>query len=135
MNEDTYIWIFVNTHGINQKNKNSKIILLDNHGDNEKPGDPKDYVSIVWENKNVYWMAVPSPFQKDPGPVILEKIEKKDHGGGSNILKKGTNIPGSDGRISGKVVDNKVTGLESYNIFLSINGDQYVIDPKLEMHP
>jgi hypothetical protein len=130
----TSVFILVETKGINQNNKDNKIVLYDNLTDSELPGDPKDYTSTVWKENEIIWLAFPNPFEKKPGKVALTKIEKKKDSN-NHILKDDEYTPDSRGRVVGYTSDHYVPGNEGYNIWLEINGESYMIDPKLQMHP
>jgi hypothetical protein len=136
MKDGTVIFILVDTNGITENNKNSKIYLFDDEGQSEKPGDPKNYIASVGKNKKVVWMIHPDPFEKKSSKVSLLKISKKKlTKKNAHILKKKSYKVDKKGRVVGRTVDKKVKGEESYNISLKVGKKTFVIDPKLRMNP
>jgi hypothetical protein len=136
MKDATIIFILVDTDGITEKNKNSKIYLFDDEGKSEQPGDPKNFVARVGKNKKVVWMIQADPFEKKPSNVSLLKISKKKNiKNNANILRKKSYKVDKKGSVVGKTRDKKVKGEESYNITLKVGKKTFVIDPKLRMNP
>lgn len=133
---NTTITLTVDTTGINEENKNTKVVLSDDRGDTaEAPGQPNIYQSTVNAGKIVTWKGV----SVNGTDIINITAVTKKSDSPANVLKtinapiKGSN--GSGDTISAVVVGNKQTGVETYTVSFDINGEApiYPIDPQLRM--
>ena len=133
--EDTNVVLTVDTENITEENKNDYVVFSDDRSDpSENSGTPSEHVAYVDKNMKIYWSGV----AKDPSggaTVDILEVHRKPEGG-AEILEAVFRDPNKDGIVIGKIKNKKVSGLESYNIVIRVNGESpktFVIDPKLKM--
>lgn len=129
MVEDTNIRMTVRTEGLTQRNVNTHVIFSDNRNDPEQPeGRPQDYVSTVDRNGKVLWES--SAENGKDTVEILEVARKRD--GGAYLMKEKRVTP-QKGKLMAHIKDERIEGEESYEVRFKVQGNEFVVDPKLKM--
>ena len=99
------------------------------------PVDPENYVSLVDQNRKIYWRG--KALDETTGDRIDITAFYRKPEGGAEILENTFEDPEQEGVLVGKVRNEQVSGYELYSLeFSIINGDMvrtYTVDPKLKM--
>ncbi|MGA9326734.1 MAG: hypothetical protein WBV47_11840 [Salegentibacter sp.] len=133
---DTHVLMAVDTRNINEDNINSNIFFIDDRMVCcNTPVDPENYVSLVDQNRKIYWRG--RALDETTGDRIDITAFYRKPEGGAEILESSFADPEQEGVLVGKVRNEQVSGFELYSLeFSIINGDMvrtYTVDPKLKM--
>ncbi|GAB4164189.1 MAG: hypothetical protein Tsb0033_25320 [Winogradskyella sp.] len=114
--KDTNITITVDTNGINDQNKNQKVIFSDDLGDPQQPpGHPEQYTSTVYKDQKITWTAYARNGQT---PITIENI-KKD---GGKVLMKDLKRGDGANKYTAKIKDGNDGDEENYSVTIGLAG-------------
>ncbi|MGB7842390.1 MAG: hypothetical protein WBL21_06345 [Salinimicrobium sp.] len=127
--KQTIITMKVDVKNLNENNVEKHVHFSDDHGARQN-GSPKNFTSIVKKNQKIIWKGSVGETDVESDKVEITKITRKKIDGGEKLLKS---TKFEDGTVVGKIKDEDLTGIENYEVHFSINGNGYVVDPKLEI--
>ncbi len=136
---DTSIYVRVDICDINEGNKNDKVRFSDNRGGGSGPGN--QFKSKVNRGKKIHligigWCSNGKGRDVDV-PVAITKISIKEEDHDSEILWYNEYLDNGTGEVIGAIKQDNTSATitENYSVTIRVNGNEYVIDPQLEMIP
>lgn len=132
--QNQYVILTINETGkvINIENDWNNPLSTDNTYD---PNKPCEFTTPVNKGKTVTWIGIADPNCKQDITINIEYI-LMNNAKGKQILKDRNYNRGSSDVVVGKVKNHGVNNgeIEDYYIVYSVNGDAFILDPKLDPH-